>query len=99
MGRYTLEPVSDSKDFKNSPEKKNDPQRFAKKSSKPPRVTMFTMESLITGYLRSVYRGIVIPYPPAVLPIGYVEPSLITGLASTTEGYSASIMCSTLARN
>ena len=44
---------------------------------------MFTMESLITGYLRSVQytEGTSSYLPPAVLPIGYVEPSLITGLA------------------
>ena len=50
FGAYTLRSKPDSKDFKNSPEKKNDPQRFAKKSSKPLRVTMCTMESLVTGF-------------------------------------------------
>jgi hypothetical protein len=32
LGRYTLEPVSDSKRFQKFPKKKKDPQRFAKKT-------------------------------------------------------------------
>jgi len=46
------------------------------------------MESLVTGYLRSVVTFVVTEetsfhIPPAVHPNGYAEPSLITGLAST----------------
>jgi len=43
------------------------------------------MESLVTGYLRSVHctEETSFHLPPVVHPNGYAEPSLITGLAST----------------
>jgi hypothetical protein len=64
-----------------------------------------TMESLVAGYLRSVQykhthtEETSFYLPPAVLPNGYVEPSLITGLASAIGDYPTSIMCSTLVEN
>ena len=67
------------------PREKKDSQRFAKESLRAIVAKACTMESLVTGYLRSVQytEGTSSYIPPAVLPIGYVEPSLITGLAFT----------------
>ena len=47
---------------------------------------------LIHMYRRNVFLSTRLLFILTVM----FEPSLITGLASTTEGYSASIMCSTL---
>ena len=121
IGAYRLEIISDPKDFKKFPEKKKDPQRFAKKSSKPLKVIMATMESLVTGFtyvphghmtihrdnsLQSIIhlihmyrRNVFLSTRLLFILTVMFEPSLITGLASTTESHSVSIMCSTLARN
>ena len=53
-----------------------------------PQKKIGAMESLITGYLRSVHctEETSFHIPPVVHPNGYAEPSLVTGLASTIWG-------------